>query len=382
MEFEGKNLQDLLLGLDPLKKKEEDTAVSIGTPANTIQREPASVEPIEQVNEQAESPYMQEKPEPSYEEKLLDQMKQIRSESKADVKAAREDDRKRALYANIAKALGNIGAADVQRKAGVQVGLKPFQEAKVESTAKDVMADKRADIQALLDEYKIRKSGQPIDKKNIFKVGDDLVKVGDDGKVQKLYGQEKPKEPTFEEKEMVKAEVKQKLEDDKFKKKEIKTTKDAISNVDEQIEKVRRAKTLMKDLAKKGKFADTGPIDQYITGASDEGQKLRQAFNDLSLTKMTKMFKGMSKAIDSDAERKMFEQSQASLSNYPDVNLEILDNLEKALESSKAKNIRYMNEDLLGGGEQQPMVNEVKRKTKDGRVAVFDADTKQFLRYE
>jgi hypothetical protein len=196
----------------------------------------------------------------------------------------------------------------------------------------------------------------------------------------------KKPEPTWEEKEIKKMELKQKLVDDKTRKKEIKTTKEAISNVDEQIEKVRRAKKLLKDITKGSAVADTGPLDQYITGTTGKGQKLRQAFNDLSLNKMTKMFKGMSKAIDSDAERKMFEQSQASLSNYPDVNEEILDNLEKALLSTKDKNLRYMQEDLEQARpdtrelEAQPM--EVRRKTKDGKVAVFDAETKEFLRYE
>jgi len=31
---------------------------------------------------------------------------------------------------------------------------------------------------------------------------------------------------------------------------------------------------------------------------------------------------------------------------------------------------------------QQPEANEVRRKTKDGKIAIFDADTKKFLRYE
>lgn len=178
----------------------------------------------------------------------------------------------------------------------------------------------------------------------------------------------KKAEPSWEEKEKKKFKLKQQLVDDKTRKKEIKTTKEAISNVDSQIEKVRKAKKLLRDIVKGNSFADTGPLDQYITGTSSDGQRLRQAFNDLSLNKMTKMFKGMSKAIDSDAERKMFEQSQASLSNYPDANLAILEEMEQALIRTKDKNLRYMQEDLgqevseIGTRESNDAQAEIERK--------------------
>lgn len=189
-----------------------------------------------------------------------------------------------------------------------------------------------------------------------------------------------PPEPTWEEKEQAKFDYQQKLLDKKERAKALKETETAISNVDEQLERIRRAKTLLAKAVQDNTVADTGPIDQYITGATDEGQQLRQAFNDLSLDKMTKMFKGMSKAIDSDAERKMFEQSQASLGNYPAVNKQILDTMERAALSLKQKNSQFMNE--LQSAESEKKSNEVRRKTKDGRIAIFDADTKQFLRYE
>lgn len=166
-------------------------------------REPAQQQEVEAVNEQAESPYMQEAPkEKSYEEKLIEELRGIRASSKEELAKAREDDKRRYMYANLAKALGGLGAAEVQRKAGVKAGLQPFQAAQIQSGAKDVMADRKADIQALLDEYKITKAGKTKDKKDIYKVGDDLVKVGDDGQVTKLYGSEKKKaaEPTQGEK--------------------------------------------------------------------------------------------------------------------------------------------------------------------------------------
>ena len=56
-----------------------------------------------------------------------------------------------------------------------------------------------------------------------------------------------------------------------------------ISDLDTRLEKVRRAKKLMGELVKNSTISDTGPIDQYTSTFTSKGQKLRQAFNDLSL---------------------------------------------------------------------------------------------------
>lgn len=322
------------------------SAVAPSTPAEAVQ-EQAQVQQIEQANTEAKSPHMQEKPSQPEEDEYQKLIKEYKETLMKKPQQAKGDEAMNWLT-GIGQAANVINQAYNRPSPAVQywgdAGMKRQEAEKAKSLA---------DQEKLMNLVSKLKG---TDKKDIYKLGDELVKVGADGKVTKLYG-EKKAEPTFEEKEQKKFEIKQKLEDDKFRKDELKTTKEAISNVDEQIEKVRRTKKLLADLVKGGIVADTGPIDQYITGMSDEGQKLRQAFNDLSLTKMTKMFKGMSKAIDSDAERKMFEQSQASLSNYPSVNKAILDDLEKALESTKSKNLKYMNEDLLQAG-ATPLKNQ------------------------
>ena len=186
---------------------------------------------------------------------------------------------------------------------------------------------------------------------------------------------------TFEEKEKIKEDV-------SLRKGNLKTRQQAektISDLDTRLEKVRRAKKLMGELVKNSTISDTGPIDQYTSTFTSKGQKLRQAFNDLSLEKMSQLFQGMSKAVDSDAERKMFEQSQASMGNYPDVNMDVLNQMEKGILSLQGKNKSLMNRYNEKGEEiQQEMTDslEVRRKTKDGRTAIFDAKTKEFIRYE
>lgn len=154
-----------LLGIEDQETQDQQPIISEGPAASTEDyfpaREPASEEVVPEVVEPTPVAEVEPKKEKSYEEKLLEQIANIRTQGKEDVTAAKKDDRKRALYANLFKALGNIGAAEVQRKVGTDVGLTPFTPAKVENTAKDVMADRRADIQSLLDEYKIKKALEP-----------------------------------------------------------------------------------------------------------------------------------------------------------------------------------------------------------------------------
>lgn len=211
--------------------------------------------------------------------------------------------------------------------------------------------------------------------------------------LKKELAEAKPKEMPFAEKEQAKADIKEKIELKKENRKVKKEAEDSIKSIDEQIKNVKKARKL---LTKSGKnlVADTGPIDQFIAKGTDEGQKLEQALNAVSLDKMVKMFSGMSKAIDSDAERAFFQSAQPSMGKYPVVNKEILDDMIINLESLKDKNKSLMDSiDQKGNRSEQSAPeqkkekrdysdNEVRRRTKDGKVAIFDKNTKEFLRYE
>jgi len=247
-------------GIDGLQEGQDQSMMSKGPAASTdsiVDRAPASepVEPtVEEVNQEAKSPYMKEK---TYEEKLLEQLQGIRNQSKEDVAAARKDDRQRALYANLAKALGSIGAAEVQRKAGVKAGLQPFTPAKVESTAKDVMADKRADIQALLDEYKIRKAGKP--SKKIYQTRSGLVEIGEDGQPKPIYEDPYMKSTADIRKESLglrsdkfTEKKKQKLQDDAEKAIKSMRGTDAWKDSEKALSSIREVDLLLEDAHVKG----------------------------------------------------------------------------------------------------------------------------------
>jgi hypothetical protein len=125
--------------------------------------------------------------------------------------------------------------------------------------------------------------------------------------------------------------------------KENKELEGNLDAVRKQKQNIQTAMDALKD-AELG-VTDTGPMDQYASRMTDKGQELEQKLNTLALDKMVKMFSGMSKAIDSDAERDFFMKAQPNMSNYSSVNKKILEgmlknanNLEKKLQTKLGSN--------------------------------------------
>jgi hypothetical protein len=151
---------------------------------------------------------------------------------------------------------------------------------------------------------------------------------------------------------MKKAEIKQQLADAKEDKEVKKEAKSALSSLDSQEQYIDKALKLLEE------GASTGPIDQYIGKVTAEGQNLQKAINNIALDKMVKMFSGMSKAIDSDAERAFFQSTQPSMSDYESVNIETLKSLKKNIESLRAKT----NKALEGKGRDVSSEKDKKQK--------------------
>lgn len=203
--------------------------------------------------------------------------------------------------------------------------------------------------QALIDRYKELKADQKAQNASKedkaaaeLKYKRDLAMLDRKLAAEKEIAGMKAKEPTFEEKLNLKA----KADEEKAIGKENRETKKqldpAISSLDSQIKYVDKAlKLLVNPKTGLPKSDLTGPFDQYKASFSKEGQALEDALSNISLTKMTQMFAGMSKTIDSDAERAFFQAAQPSLKKYEDVNVEVLKemkaNLESLREKSKAK---------------------------------------------
>ena len=137
-------------------------------------------------------------------------------------------------------------------------------------------------------------------------------------------------------------------------------------------------------------------------------EALNSKFKKISLDEMIKMFQGMSRAVDSDSERRAFESTQPSITLDDKTNMQILGEKIKAAESllQKTKDAKEQydrtgafrqsastaeNQDAQtvsnqetpaqSSSEQPVSTSEIRRKTKDGKIAIFD-ENKNFLRYE
>ena len=100
-------------------------------------------------------------------EDLLAKRNQLDEKYQADIKTARESDKNKAMLANLVKSLGNLGAAEVQRKVGTQVGLKDFTPVQGPDTAGQLERDRQNRLNKLKEDMNIlssieksRKSGQ------------------------------------------------------------------------------------------------------------------------------------------------------------------------------------------------------------------------------
>lgn len=82
-----------------------------------------------------------------------------------------------------------------------------------------------------------------------------------------------------------------------------------------------------KSLTGSGPIATVGGMTKYL---SSDAQMLDSQFKKLNLDTMSKMFQGMSKAVDSEGERRAFEAAQPALTNDDNVNRALLDERIKA----------------------------------------------------
>ena len=132
------------------------------------------------------------------------------------------------------------------------------------------------------------------------------------------------------DKEDIKEEKQIKKENRKTKK-EIETSLDSAKNALQELKEVMRTF----ESYSKNSPGGTGPIatamgtTKFVSGPT---QELDAKFKKLNLDTMVKMFAGMSKAVDSDAERRAFEAAQPSVTNDDQVNRRIFKDRMKDLE--------------------------------------------------
>jgi GH24 family phage-related lysozyme (muramidase) len=277
------------------------------------------------------------------------------------------------------------------------------KQAKIEEMYRQGMLDKstaRLELDKLKFEHEKKKT--PEDSLKIFKKKEDYKE--ELRKARKDFDT-KGKKLGFEEKERKKAEIrdefKQKEESRVAKKEreeEIAKLKENIGTIDNKLADVKDALGLLTKISKGAGSVGTGPADQFLAkifggklNPKDQNPALlRQKLNAFALEEMKNIFAGMSKAIDSDAERRFFMQSLPSMSEYETDNIDILNDMQEKLEGLRSKAQKAIQADSKDGSEQPQesakrerySPNEVERKIKGGRIGIFDSTTKKFIRYK
>lgn len=124
-------------------------------------------------------------------EQFLQKRNQLDEKYQKDIKEARKSDARYGLAANLAKALGSLGQASVQRNAGVDVGIDKFAPVKGPDTAAQLKADRAARLNKLKEDAAIlqaiekAKKGDVVsdlDKAKAEKLRAEAAKLGREGK--------------------------------------------------------------------------------------------------------------------------------------------------------------------------------------------------------
>ena len=157
-----KKLQEAMMGQTPQREE------YVTDPALDIQEPQIPEQEIEQVNQEAKSPYLEESPDRSIasiepeapkqlssQEKLIQELRKVQSEKTQEAKTSQEDANSRALWANAIRTLGDVGKADVQRGVGIDLGLKQSKMQQAQDVKSPALKERDAMMKQLMDEYKL-----------------------------------------------------------------------------------------------------------------------------------------------------------------------------------------------------------------------------------
>jgi hypothetical protein len=410
--------------LDMLKPKEEEQLMSLPPQANELAEIPAAQPepkapmipdntPQEQVfstpqladvlppkPEQPQVPMMAEADIPeapqmpmSRSEALLEEYRKMMDKGEGDLKSARKRDRMLKAGGAIGDALATVLNARSQmnvKAPGVQVqqGAGLGKIADMFATAPEVASDVKARREDLLKQYAELARGERagMDRElaeRRIRAYEDQVKA-QAKKLERDATKEtatKETQPSFEEKEKIKASVKEEVQVAKENRQIKEKLESAIPTVDEQIKNVKTALNLIN----KSKFAGTGPLDQYFAGATPEGQLLKKALRNIQLDTLVTKFQGMSRAVDTETDRKFFQETQPDMGNFETTNKKMLSDILERLEGIKERSQNKLKEiTSQKEGKSQPVetqqqktTNLVKIKGPSGQEATMTEEKAQ-----
>lgn len=298
--------------------------------------------PVQEINKEAESPYQQTKSERTAQAVKNDELS-LQDKYKALMDQYEKEQKKEVEQPGVMDALPDIltGLYNI----GVRANPTGLRELKmpnsVEKARQRSQGQKAQKLQSIDNTRKMVKDLMQLQNqqgkvKNTYKVGDQIVERQDDGSFKPVFTAPKTEELTLQQKEETKAEAKAGAQERKENREERRLAVKALPKLNQKLKQIEAARKALNKYDKSlnpGK--GTGFFQGMIPTTSKEGQSVQANFNKLALDEMATIFSGMSKAIDSDAERAFFEKTQPSMSNDESVNRELLANLESRLIQNK-----------------------------------------------
>lgn len=292
--------------------------------------------------------------------------RELLQQARKELKEGYQKDRDAQLYATIANALGKIGAASGAARAGVKADLSSgFDYKPVSSYAQEA----KDSYQQLLKEYqalnKSKDGMTPYQKKSLALQEKRLnLQKGKEGRLSKKTDKAIEKQEELSDKEV----------------KDISAFDDGMRIVD-NIDNLLKDTDIEKDL---GPYASRfEEASRLVPGLErDEDFVKMQQLIGIQLADYVKSISG---AQVSEEEAQRLLKNIPNMSDKPKSFKAKLGQFRDKLEKSQQNYIKNIGKQKEGAEKfvKKPNnVKEVKRRTKDGRVAIFDADTKQFLRYE
>lgn len=288
-----------------------------------------------------------------------------------------------ATYLN-ARSQMNVKAPGVQVQQGAGLG----KVADMFATAPEIESDIKARREAMLKQYAELAKGQRAQlDRNLRERQIAAYEAQTRAQARKAEREAvdkattKEAQPSFEEKERIKANVKEEVQVAKENRQIKEKLESAIPTVDEQIKNVKTALNLIN----KSKFAGTGPLDQYFAGATPEGQLLKKALRNIQLDTLVTKFQGMSRAVDTETDRKFFQETQPDMGNFETTNKKMLSDILERLEGIKERSQNKLKEiTSQKEGKSQPVetqqqktTNLVKIKGPSGQEATMTEEKAQ-----
>lgn len=339
---------------------------------------------IKALSQRQQAPRVSAPSQPSnqsdFRDNMMEQLKQTREENKQELDSARQKDSKTQLANQLMKSFSQIGEGLANRAGTTNIKMPATQFASEQAQA--IATDNKDKLAGLMEQYSLMS---------------DKEKAKIDAETRKLNAEDKAFDRQYKQ-QLLQLEGAKLLNTNKEKAGEGQKTLDRQFAKEYNDWTSGGAKVAQSEIQKLKGVADKLRQGQLTTGALTglfpdrmTSNQVLGARADVESTVMNSL-RAILGAQFTENEGKRIIQNTWNEGDSTENNLGRLDRLvndlsNKANDKNQKAQYFKQNKETLSGYEPSSstpntVANEVERKTKDGKTAIFDATTKQFLRYK